>query len=298
MGSCLRGPRIDHVTTYVETEDVTEELERYRRAGFAVGDQVVAHAHGVRSGSIRFGSTYLELLAVADLDAFEQAPLNDRIVYVARRPFAIGLGAPDVDALAAAWRARDADLAVTTLDAVDDRSGAPLTWKLLVIPLKSLRGASCFVVERPAPVTAVPADNATYAVAGVTLVSAEHDARAAQWRGLLEADLVAGPDPTVLALGPQRVVWISPERFAARFGRPWQPTRHPLGELAAIHLLSDDLDRTRAALGSAGWTWAERVPAEGAVFVEPPPGGGFALAIHAWPRSAGEPGALELVGAA
>jgi hypothetical protein len=280
--------RLDHVTTYAEVDALGDVLAAYRRAGFPVSDRVVAHANGVRSGTIWFGSEYLELLVVEDVDAFVKlAPMNDRLVCSGWRPFGIGFKSPDVGALHEAWTARGIELPELSRLHAADGAGA-LEWRILQVPLKTLRGASCFVIEKGDTAAPPPlaAPNATYALAGITMVSAEAEERVRQWRALLAPDhplQVSGVD--AVPLGHHRVCWMTPDEFHVRSGHAWQAAGHPLGEIGIVHLLSEDLDRTRACLTRAGRAWTDLVPAREAILVDPDPTDGLRLAIHACPRA-------------
>lgn len=268
---------LDHVTTYADVDDLGSHLARYRAAGFVVDEQLLAHANGVHAGVVRFGADYVEILAVADFDEFDRsAPTNDKLVYLGARPFGIGLRANALAPVHAAWAARRIVVPdPVTIHPLDVHTGAHRDIRLLQLPLTLLRGASCFVVERAPSGARVVAPNGTYALAGITLVSDEADQRARQWRELLAPGEPAAP---AIRLGTHEVVWSTPEAFRARFGRAWQPARHPLGELAVVHLRSVDLARTAQVLDGHAITSR---PSDDTLLAELDPRDGLLFAITA-----------------
>lgn len=278
---------LDHVTTYIDAEDVLEQLEAYRQAGFAVRDQVDLHQFGVESASIKLGAEYIELLAVPDLDQFNRAPMNDKLVCRSLRPFAVGFKAPDLEALHRTWVDAGVELPeARTLWGENSASAERIKCRLVEIPPKKLRGANCFVVEKSIDQLDAPEPaNSVYGLAAITMVSTEVSERVGQWQRLLSpvTKATCSGDSTI-AIGHHQVRWLEPEGYRRHFKRDWILADHPFGEIAAIHLLGDDVDRAASLAAEAGFSVERGVPAINAVLVEPDPGEGPVLAIHERPR--------------
>lgn len=278
---------LDHVTTYIDAEDVLEQLETYRQAGFAVRDQIDRYQFGVESASIKLGAEYIELLAVPDLDQFNLAPMNDKLVCRSLRPFAVGFKAPDLEVLHRAWIEAGLELpAARTLWGENSESGERIKCRLVDIPSKKLRGANCFVVEKSIDqLDAAEPANSVYGLAAITMVSTEVAERVGQWQRMLSpVTNAASRRESTIAIGCHQVRWLDPARFRRHFKRDWILADHPFGEIAAIHLLGDDVDRAASLAAEAGFSVERGVPAIDAVLVEPDPGEGPVLAIHEWPR--------------
>lgn len=266
---------LDHITTYADVDDLPAHLGRYQACGFVTDERRSAYANGAQAGRITFGADYIEVLAVPDLDAFDRnATANDKLVYLGARPFGVGFRTPALDFLRSACESRGVVLPEpTTIHATDVQTGTLRDARLVQFPLKLLRGASCFAVERTPVVETVPAPNGTCALAGITLVSDEAEDRARQWRELLAPD---EPPARALKLGPHHAIWSTPGEFRARFRRDWRPARHPLGELAVVHLISSDLALTeRCVDGNAVMS----KPTADTLLVEVDPRDGLLLAI-------------------
>jgi hypothetical protein len=121
-----------------------------------------------------------------------------------------------------------------------------------------LPGAACFVLTSSYPNPpqlreAWVAPNSSYAISGLTFVSGEPKARAEAWRALLAPGVETTPiaGGFALPLAPHRLRWLTPAAYQAQFGQPWQPAPHPLGELALVHLLAEDLGRFESCLEAA-----------------------------------------------
>ena len=186
--------RLDHFLAYTDAPAIDQCLQEYRGAGFHVGEQTARHRGELRTGFVRFGWEYLELLWAEDEAQFAAGhPVLPEITRPAlrdaRRPFGIGLVAPDVHALRAAWAARGVDVPPPFTEVPPGGApGAPPALTIQPIPAHVLPGVLCFALTyhfpaRPRQVPVAP--NTAYAVRGVTFVADAPDRRARQWRALL-----------------------------------------------------------------------------------------------------------------
>ncbi len=116
-------------------------------------------------------------------------------------------------------------------------------------------GALCFVLTShfPAhPRTVRGPANSVYAVSGITFVSENPEQRAGRWRDVLapETPLLDGQNGFIL--GPHTLTWLTPAQLARDVGLSWDPASHPFGEIAALHLLAEDLHRAEARVCRLG----------------------------------------------
>lgn len=290
--------RLEHFITSTNADTIEAQLDRYRQAGFLPNDQTVRHAPGLRNGFVPIGPEYIEFTWVEDREQFGQGGGIPGIqdYHAATRPWGIGLEVADVEAARASWRDRGYTLPPTfsrgPRDAAPDAAPA---WTFQPIPRAILPGVHCFALtyhggsagaNRAVPV----APNSTYAIEGLTLVTAEPATRAAQWQAFLAPDEavqeVAGASR--LRIGPHTVTWLTPEEYHRRYGQNWQAAPHAAGELAMVHLLAVDLGIATRALTRAGWGVASRRDRDDqeSLFVAPDPSDGLVFAITAEPADA------------
>lgn len=247
---------LHHVNTYVDCEQLIEHVERYRRAGFATSERHLKHPLGLEIGGLKFGRECVELLAVDDVDKYlARAQVNDKIVCAAHRPFGIAFRSPDVQELRARCAARGYELPDPIEMSVGDGDRA-IPVRIVQIPLKMLRGASCYILEVADP-TPVRGENGMCGLAGITLVSEEASERVAQWRAFFGLDDADSSDTHTVRVGAHAIRWLQPAEFERTYGEVWQPARHPLGEIAILDVISDDVARTREYLSRADRSWTE-----------------------------------------
>ena len=288
--------RLDHFLAYTDAPALDQCLQEYRGAGFHVAAQTARHRGGLRTGFVRFGWEYLELLWAEDEAQFaaghpELPEITRPALRAARRPFGIGLVAPDVRALRAAWAARGVDVPPLVTEVPPGAPpGAPPALTIQPVPAHVLPGVLCFALTyhfpaRPRQVPVAP--NPAYAVCGVTFVADAPDRRARQWRALLAPGAALGGRRPGFALGPHTLRWLTAAQFERDFERGWQVAPHPYGELAVVHVLAERLERAEAWLRRAGLPVRrlDRPAAEPTLLCGPTPSDGFLLAMTQRPAA-------------
>lgn len=287
--------RMEHFITYTSAPSIDAHLDAYRQAGFHVLDHTVRHDPGLRNGFLGFGPEYVEFCWVEDEDQFASVGPEERVLRAASRPYSIGIVAPDANALHDDWAAQGYEPApVWSKGPADAAPDAPPVWSFQEIPAALLPGgAECFVLtyHKPRPESGLRiAPNTTYAIDGDTFVTAQPDERARAWGRLLapDAPLQDDGDTCSLRLGPHRGVWMTPAAFERRYGVRWQPSPHPSGELAVLHLLAEHLATAEAMLSGAGRVvsrLADPRTGQPTLFVAPDPSDGFAFLLSERPSS-------------
>lgn len=284
---------LDHVLAYTGAATIDGAVSGYRAAGFSTLAQTVRHAPGLRNGFVGLGPEYLELLWVEDEQVFAAAGPWRQAQRRARRPFAFALRADDLESVRAAWRERGLEVGPLTNGAPADTAGGAPAWSFLHLPRGLLPGAACFVVRYHAVDSAArgrvrAAPNGIFALGGVSFVVAEPEVVAPRWRDLLAPghplDVERGERR--LALGAHTLTWRTPEAFARRYA-PFAPSAQLSelgGEIALVHLWSDDLDLSEDAFRRGGRAPRRTAGLDGPeLFVPPDPRDGFAFAIAARP---------------
>jgi hypothetical protein len=251
--------RFDHFITYTRAPTIEDHLADYRRAGFQVLDRTTRHAPGLRNGFVGFGPDYLEFCWVEDEGLFAAGDPRERAWRDAVRPYGIGLVTADVQALHDEWVARGYELPpVWSGRPRDAAPDATPVWSFLDPP-PDMRpgGALCFVltyhVRRQAPREPIAA-NTSFAIAGVTFVTSNPAERARAWGRLFApAEVVQTESVTsAVAIGPHLATWMTPAEYERRYRQPWHPSPHAEGELAALHVLAEDLVVVEEMLAAAG----------------------------------------------
>lgn len=252
--------RLDHVLTFTSVSAVEEQLDRYRAGGFVVSDHIAAWAPGLRNGFVNLWPEYLELLCVADDDAFATAPAELRQARGAVRPYGLGFYCEDTTSLHAQWSERGIALPepeylrlATTSD--EDRPD------FCEMALPDLAGAACFVLTSFFPGAAMRrrmqvAPNTVFGLAGVTFVNDDPLAAADRWRSVLRpapGRVPAGSGQVVH--GVHRFTWLYPTDLTEGYG-----LRRQIGppDIAVVHLLAEQPTVTAQMMAAAGWVVHER----------------------------------------
>jgi hypothetical protein len=294
--------RFDHFITYTSAADIDDYLKEYAAMGFVPLERTVRHEPGLRNGFVRFGPEYIEFCWVEDEALFEDADEEEKLLRAAPRPFGLGIVSDEVQAVHDDWTARGFSVPeVSSKAARDAPPDSPPVWSFQVIPDELLPGASCFVLTyhlrpRDQVMEIKIAPNSVYAISGVTLVSAEPEARAACWR-----DLLAPGEPVLQTesgfqvwIGAHWARWMTAGDYEASYGLNWSPNLlagpnlvgapHPIGEMAILHLLASDLGIARSTLEQAGRkTTAVPVGREDGLLVAPDARDGFVFVLRQQP---------------
>jgi len=147
---------LDHIVLAVR--DLDRATETYRNLLGREPSWRGSHpAYGTANTLFRLENTYVELLAATSegpLASYVRAWLDER----GEGPFALAFGTADVDAAAAALRARGVDLP-DPADGVgrDERTGAERRWRNVFVPPGATRGVPTIVIEHRSPADALPA---------------------------------------------------------------------------------------------------------------------------------------------
>ena len=235
--------RLNNPITFADAP-LERHLDRYRRAGFWLSDHIADWDPELRTGFVDLWPEYLELLTVADEDAFaNRADPGLRHDRAGGRIHAVELYSEDTTAVHAALSGELSDEGVT-LPVVTEASlattppGAGPDFYFLDLP--QLPGTRATVMTSTFPGTAMRrylkvAPNGVFALAGLTLVVEDPERAGAAWA-------------RVTAPGVHEL------RFLTT--RQWEPAagvRESPG-VVCLHLLSEDPGRTLAAMLEAGWT--------------------------------------------
>ncbi|MDQ3930096.1 MAG: VOC family protein [Chloroflexota bacterium] len=291
----MENVRLDHFITIANVLSIDDYMQEYGRAGFNIVERSARHEPGLRDRFISFGPEYLEFAWVEDEEAFSTRQDKSLFPNVAelragKRPFAIGLAADDVRALHGSWTARGYQLP-DVIDGLprDATPGTRPAWSFQLLPPEIVGGVLLFALTYHArhsdAVRQVQlAPNSTYAIEGVTFVSASPHERAQRWRDLLS------PGGTIreeehfceVRTGPHFARWLTPLHYQEYLGLSYKEPPHPFAEMTAIHLLAEDLDRAEAMIAQAGRDVSRLPdPASGldTLYVYPDPRDGFTLGI-------------------
>jgi hypothetical protein len=137
-----------------------------------------------------------------------------------------------------------------------------------------------------APMEVRVAPNSVYALAGVTFVASNPQARATCWRDLLAptAAITESEGSFTVQIGPHHANWMTPAAYEVIYGIPWVAAAHACGELALLHLLALDLVQVRSSLEQAGRSVHLRsIQGQDMLLVEPNPGDGVTFLVQQQP---------------
>lgn len=217
-----------------------QHLDRYRKAGFVVSDLIAEWNPGLRNGFVMLWPEDLEILTVGDEEAFQRdvdARLRaDRVSGVIH---ALELYSNDVHDVREQLTAAGVELpeivegrlAATAAEAGPD---------FYFLDLPHLPGISATVITSTFPNPAMRrylyvAPNGVFGLGGATIVTDDPAAAEQAWAAVVEP-------------GVHELDFVTPETWQQRC-----PGAAEQQGIACLHLLSEDPDRTVAAMCDAGW---------------------------------------------
>jgi len=225
--------RFDHAV--IAVADLDSAVETYRGLGFEVGMGGRHAGRGTHNAIIRFGLDYVELIAIhdADLGRAHGGNVNALISYLERTgggPLGFALAAPDLQAVASAWRSRLTPVAGPVDMERVRPDGIRLRWRLLIPSGSAWRRPWPFLIQWETPDRErLERDaggrhrNGANGVAGVTVVvRSVHDILPLYVRDLglaVEAERVSegslAARGTRLRLGSFRIDLLEPSGYGA-----------------------------------------------------------------------------------
>lgn len=215
-------------------------LERYRKAGFVVSDHIAEWNPGLRNGFVVLWPEDLEILTVADEEVFERdADSRLRADRASGAIHTLELYSDDVHAVREQLAASGIELPEIgegRLTATETAAGPDFYF----LDLPHLPGTSATVITSTFPNPAMRrylyvAPNGVFGLGGATIVTDDPAAARDVWAAVVE--------PSVHEIG-----FITPQTWQQRC-----PGAGDQQGVACLHLLSEDLDRTVAAMRDAGW---------------------------------------------
>lgn len=253
---------LDHILTFANVLNVDNYVERYRMLGFDVAKETRPYQPGLRNRFIQFGCEYLELVWVEDEAAFnagghaEFARMFPDLASLRQsaRPFSVAFKTASVEALHHQWTEAGYQVPAVWSFAPPEM---PPVLSFQTIPDELLPGLSAFAItyHLNTPTSEVrhvrPAANTVYAVEGLTFASETPAKHAAQWQSLLNPSGSVGENNGVyeVDIPPHTAWWLSPTAFQERYGVEYSPAPHRFGEIAAVHLLAENLPAAASRLG-------------------------------------------------
>lgn len=276
MGSGSRRPlaRLNTAIAFAPTP-IDRHLARYRAAGFALSDFIAAWNPGLRTGFVDLWPEDLELLTVVDEEAFERdASPQLRTQRRHRGVHALELYADDTSRL----RTELIGLGIELPQVRQERlatTGPQDEPDFLFLDLPHLgRQPEVTALTSARPDAAMRrfvkvAPNGVFAMAGVTIVVDDPAASRRAWRHVIE--------PGVHELDFTRL-------------QEWRSRCSDAGPgtgVVCLHLMSEDVDRTLAAMLSAGWERGQDIDAHPHVLPHPQDGVRFTLRhgeVEHWAR--------------
>jgi len=249
--------RLDHFLSYTNAKNIDNYLKIYETLGFIPMSQTVRHNPGLRNGFIAFNPEYIEFLWVEDEAVFqEKADDNHKQSRQDRRMYAIGLASEDIEALRSSWVNQGLTVEDIRYDRPRDADpDSDPRWAFLATPANALPGIHTFALsylsrkpqstDRFKEISVAP--NGIYGIFGITFVTEQPKFRARQWQQILAPDqeLVETETFVQLMIGAHTLYWITPAIYGQIYEEPWIPASHAFGELAILHLLSNNLEQTR-----------------------------------------------------
>ena len=287
---------LDHIMTFANVLNVDNYVERYRMLGFDVTKETRPYKPGLRNRFIQFGCEYLELVWVEDEAAFNAGGHEEfarmfpdlAALHQVARPFGAAFKNPDVETLHREWT--KAGYAVPEVWSFAPPEMPPVL-SFQTIPDTLLPGVSAFAItyHLNTPASEVrhvrPAVNTVYALEGLTLASETPQKHAARWLALLNPSASVGENKGVyeVAIPPHTAWWMSPQTFQDRYGVEYSSAPHRFGEIAAVHLLAENLTTAASRLGEYAVRQTHPVTNEPLLVVSPIGNDGVTYVIREYP---------------
>ncbi len=289
-------PQLDHILTFADVHNIDNYIARYRMLGFQVTNETRPYKPGLRNRFIQLGCEYLELVWVEDEAAFnaggheEFARMYPDLLALrsAARPFSLAFKTENVEALHQQWTGEGYALPEVWSFAPPDM---PPVLSFQTIPDDLLPGASAFAItyHLNTPASEVrhvrPAANTTYAVEGLTFVSNTPQENAARWQSLINpaARVYEAEQAYRVSTPPHAAWWMSPTVFQERYHVEYTPSPHRYGDIAAIHLLAEDLAAAAARLEQYAVPQTDPITQENLLVVSPIGNDGVTFIIREYP---------------
>ncbi len=256
---------LNHVISFTNASNINKYLQKYKKAGFVVGEETVRHAPGKRNGFVYFGPEYIEFSWVEDKKDFSNRATNYEKYYQKNpSPFGLAFESKDVNQFHKIWRRRGFKVPSIWSKGPRNADKSVIWWSFQNIPLKYLAGCWTFVLtyitrkwEKTRKIKV--GKNTTYAISGITFVTRNPKQRAMQWKKLLapmKKSKNAKPIRSRFSLGPHDLSWVTPGVFKKKYGYSHKIPKGKngkYGEIALIHLLAEDIKKAYKKLRTGGF---------------------------------------------
>ena len=249
---------VDHVYSYLRDNDLDETLQRFQRAGFLIGATKARHSCGRLTGFAHMTASYLEFLSVTDEGTFRrEASLDDRYFRLNPRPFGAGMRTMNARALHRSLRGKWTDLPAVIETCVPGSSPRTLGLTICLMPRTVFPGITLFAVQyhlrkkESGEVRFGP--NTIFALCGLVFCTDDIPNEVSRWRRNLSVFCGARRSKSIVAIGAQKLEWISPAEYRHRHGVEFQG--NPLGGdgIAVVQLACLDLSSACRFLEAEGF---------------------------------------------
>lgn len=241
----------DHFFSICRDNDLQGTLAHYQKLGMIPDPDITRHGFGNHSGFLLLTGTYIELISFYDKSLWN--PKKDPHVtpmVEAGRSYAIALRCADAEKIQQTMIPVFPNSPATfTAGRKDGADTAPI-WKFFNFTPEALPGVYCFAVEYLRLATERSrlkprlAPNSLFFLAGFLFCTDDPASRLQSWSKTLGAlGEVKKLTPTKIQMGVQEIEWVNAEDYQKKFGVPWKKISSAYGELAAVIVYAEDLQK-------------------------------------------------------
>lgn len=246
----------DHVFSPCKDNNLKKTLKDFENAGFLIDSDITKHSFGNYSGFVLLTGSYLEFLEFYDRSLWNPEQHSDvENATNAFRPYGIGVRCADSNALLKSLIKEFPSIGKVFEAGRKDSADSSPIWRFLDFPKLSLPGAYCFSVqylrhptERSKFLQKRVGPNGIFAIGGYTFCCADPASDLTRWEKTLQSCTRIQKLPNALRIGVQDFEWINPAEYQKRFGISWDKIESSYGNIAAIKLLTENINQSAESL--------------------------------------------------
>ena len=254
---------LDHLYSYLRDNNLETALKRLEAAGFIRVEKNMRHPAGHLNGFVKMTGTYLEFVSIVDEIEFEKdASPEDRLFRKHPQPFAAGAVCTDPQLIFERLSPIYSSLKPPYSRGETHNADSPILWTFCPLPSEATPGAEVFPLKYHSmsgkPYELTMGANSVFGITGLVLCSDQISERMDVWEKTLRSvSWNFKRTENEIEFGVQRLSWLTPAQYEARFLAPWVKLESKCGEISAIKLGVQSLETAKTCLESVGFNFGK-----------------------------------------